>query len=116
RVQIADGFGRAWTRPVRLRVRSDFANVFGDTARDSREGSAQFERLAVVRRGIDSVPRPVQLVVSGPWYVRAGRAPVLGLTTGELRDEWRVTGVEVNGRSLGDSLIVDAGPGDSLRV
>ncbi|HRQ78341.1 MAG TPA: hypothetical protein PLY94_07050, partial [Gemmatimonadaceae bacterium] len=43
-------------------------------------------------------------------------APVLGLTTGELRDDWRVIGVEVNGRSLGDSLIVDVRPGDSLRV
>lgn len=116
RVHIENGFGRPWTRPVPLRVRSDLAATFGDTARVSVDGSAQFERIALMRRSLDSIPRPVHLVVVGPWYVRPGRAPILGLTTGELRDDWRVTGVEVNGRSLGDSLVVDVGPGDSLRV
>lgn len=116
RVHIENGFGHTWTWPVPLRVRSDLAAVFGDTTRVSADGTAQFERLALMRRGIDSIPRPVHLVVSGPWYVRPGRAPVVGLTTGELLDDWRVTAVEVNGRSLGDSLIVDVAPGDSLRV
>lgn len=116
RVQVENGFGRIWARQLPLRVRADLADVFGDTVRESVGGSAQFERLALRRRGIESVPRPVHLVVSGPWYLRPGRAPVVGMTSGVLRDDWRLTGAEVNGRSLGDSLIVDVAPGDSLRV
>jgi hypothetical protein len=116
RVQIENGFGRRWTRPMRLRLRSDHADAFGDTVRTSVDGAVQFERIALRRHGIDSIPRPVHLVVSGPWYLRPGRAAIAGLTTGELRDDWRITGAEVNGRAIGDSLAITVAPGDSLRV
>jgi hypothetical protein len=36
RVHIENGFGRPWTRPVPLRVRSDLAATFGDGARERR--------------------------------------------------------------------------------
>lgn len=116
RVRVADGFGRPWNESMRLRVRSDFGSVHGDVERESVAGVAQFERLALVRAELEKTPRPVHLLVSGPWYVRPARAVVAGLTTGLVSDAWAITGVEVNGTRIGDSLVVRAAPGDSLRV
>lgn len=116
KVRIEDGFGRPWTRPVRVRVRTDAGPIVGDSSRLTTGGSAQFQQLAMSRPRDESPPRQVQLIVSGPWYVRSATVPIMGLITGPAFDEFRVTSAEVNGRSLGDSLVAHVSPGDSLRV
>jgi DNA-binding SARP family transcriptional activator len=116
KVRIENGFGRPWTRPMRLLVRNEYGPIYGDSSRRTINGVAQFERLAVPRPPAQPVPQPVHLLVSGPWYVRSVRVPITGLLTADVADVFRVTAAEVNGVSLGDSLIVRVAPGDSLRV
>lgn len=116
RVRVEDGFGRLWSRPFRIRVRTDIGRMFGDTVRTSVGGVTQFERLAMRRPPLEAVPRQIHLELSGPWYVRSTRVPIAGLTTGEYRDNFRVTVAEVNGVVLGDSLVARDAMGDSLRV
>lgn len=118
RVRIEDGFGRVWTRPIPVRARLGSGQIFGDTVRTTRDGVIQFERLAVFVPADDRVApgRPVEIEMRGPWFVHSTHVPVTGLITGERRNEFRVTKLEVNRIPIGDSLIVDVAPGDSLVV
>ncbi|WKW11499.1 AAA family ATPase [Pseudogemmatithrix spongiicola] len=118
RVRVEDGFGRPWRTPLAVAVRTDAGRLFGDTIRTTRDGTAQFERLALQLDAVEaSEPaRQVHLLVTGPWFVRAARAPMTGVFTGTVGDDFRITKLEVNRVPVGDSLIVDVAAGDSLLV
>lgn len=116
RVSVVDGFGRIWTRPMSIALRSDVGKVYGDSERRTTNGVVQFERLAMDIPPQDEVPRQVHLNASGPWYVRPTKVPIIALFTGRVEDSFRVISADINGISLGDSMVVEVAPGDSLRV
>lgn len=117
RAVVENGFGTIYQIAMPVRLVSDDAQVIGDATQTVRDGRIQFERIALrLGKGQAHTDRDLQLRVEGPWFVRGASALVRGSRTLPLGRMFRIVSGTINGRPLGDSLVVRVPPGDSLQV
>ncbi len=112
---VTNGFGQQLPLRVPVRISSDAVDLRGDTVVTSVRGKAQFERLEM--RGRQAAPddSPLEVTLSGPWWVRPVRVRVQGATVGLARDHFRVTRVVINGEDVSATRLYTARRTDSLR-